>query len=126
MKQTLKLGLAGSEIELVSESRINKQGQDKFNYVQGFSADGTMSVDFTGTKKNFSVSWEVMSETDFNDLYNIYLLQISNGSFLSYIYTTENGTEVQTSVLMQPPTKGDLVVRDVYYTNAITINMEQV
>lgn len=124
--QILKLGLAGSEQTLVSESRINDGGQDTFNFVSGTSADGSLKVDIIGTKKNFSITWGVLSETDFNALYAIYLLQITNDSFLSYIYTDEAGATTTKTVFMQPPTQGSLIQRDVYYSNAITITMQEV
>ena len=125
MMQVLKLGLSGAEQTLPTKSRINNQGQDTFNYVEGYSADGSLKVDIVGTKGNYSVSWEVMSESDFNDLYAIYKLQIDNDSFLSYIFTDSAGTETTKTVLMQPPTIGDLIQRDTYYSNAITITMKE-
>jgi hypothetical protein len=124
--QVLKLGLSGSESTLITESRINEQGQDTFKYVSGESADGSLKVNIIGTKGNYSVSWSVMSESDFDDLFDIYLLQISGDTFLSYIFTDQSGSETTKTVLMQPPTKGSLIQRDVYYSNAVTINMQEV
>ncbi|MCP4986042.1 MAG: hypothetical protein GY928_08220 [Colwellia sp.] len=123
--QILKLGLSGSESTLPTESRINEQGQDTFQYVEGQSADGSLKVDIIGTKKNFTVSWGVMSDTDFNALYAIYLLQITNDTFLSYIYTDVSGSTTTKQVFMQPPTQGSLIQRDVYYSNAVTIQMQE-
>ncbi len=123
--QILKLGLSGSESTLPTESRINEQGQDTFQYVEGQSADGSLKVDIIGTKKNFTVSWGVMSETDFNALYAIYQLQITNDTFLSYIYTDASGSTTTKQVFMQPPTQGSLVQRDVYYSNAVTIQLQE-
>ncbi len=123
--QVLKLGLAGSESTLPTESRINEQGQATFKYVEGESADGSLKVDIIGVKDNFTVSWGVMSESDWNDLNAIFLLQITNDSFLSYIYTDASGSETTKEVLMQPPTKGALIQRDVYYNNAVTITMQE-
>lgn len=125
MNQTLKLGLPGAEVTLPVKSRINNQGQDTFQYVSGEAADGSLKVDIVGTKKNFSISWSVMSEADYTIIYDIYLSQISNSSYLSYIYTDSVGMETTKSVFMQPPTQGDLIVRDVYYSNAITISMQE-
>ena len=124
--QILKLGLLGAEVTLPTESRVNDGGQDTFNYISGTSADGSLSVDLIGTKKNFSVSWDITDETDFNTIYNIYLSQISNTSYLNFIYTTENGTEIATTVLMQPPTQGGLVQKDKFYSRSITITMQEV
>ncbi len=124
--QVLKLGLSGSESTLPTESRINNQGQDTFNYVEGKSADGSLKVDIIGTKGNYSVSWDVMSESDWNALYAIYLLQISNSSYLSYIFTDAAGSTTTKTVLMQPPTKGSLIQRDVYYYNSVSIQMQEV
>jgi hypothetical protein len=124
--QVLKLGIAGSESTLPTASRINNQGQDTFQYVEGESADGSLYVDIIGTKGNYSVSWDVMSESDWNDLYDIFLLQISNSSYLSYIFTDAAGTETTKTVLMQPPTKGSLIQRDVYYYNSVSIEMQEV
>jgi hypothetical protein len=123
--QVLKLGLPGAEVTLPTESRINDGGQDTFNYISGTSADGTLKVDLIGSKQNFSVSWGVVSEDNFDIIKGIYLSQITSSSFLNYIYTTENGTEISTQVLMQPPTKGELIQRDQYYSNAITITMQE-
>ncbi len=123
--QVLKLGLAGSESTLPTESRINEQGQATFKYVEGESADGSLKVDIIGVKDNFTVSWGVMSESDWNALNAIFLLQISNSKYLSYIYTDAAGSETTKEVLMQPPTKGSLIQRDVYYNNAVTITMQE-
>lgn len=124
MQQILQLGVEGSETTLPTESRVFGQGDDTFNYVQGFAADGTMSVDFTGTKRNFSITWSQISETDFKILYAIYKLQLE-GQFLNFIYTDADGSETETEVFMQPPTRGSVVVRDVYYYNACTITLAE-
>ena len=123
--QILQLGLLGAESTLITESRINDGGQDTFKYVSGESADGSLKVDIIGSKMNRSITWSVMSEEDFNDLYDIYLLQITNDTFLSYIETDQSGTPTSYTVLMQPPTRGTLIQKDVYYHNAITIQMQE-
>jgi hypothetical protein len=122
--QILKLGLSGAESTLPTESRINDGGQDTFKFVSGESANGSLKVDVIGTKQNFSISWGVMSETDFDALKAIYALQLT-GSFLSYIFTDEAGAETTVEVFMQPPTQGSLIQKDVYYSNAITITMQE-
>ena len=124
--QILKLGLSGSESTLPDESRINNQGQDTFQYVSGEAADGSLKVDIIGTKKNFVVSWEVMSETDWDAIYAIYNLQISGDTFLSYIETDSVGAETTTTVFMQPPTKGDLIQAGTYYVTGVSISMQEV
>jgi hypothetical protein len=122
--QILKLGLAGSEQTLVSESRINDGGQDTLNANSGQSASGDLKIDIISTKKNFSISWGVMSETDYDALYAIYLLQF-NPAKLSYIYTDEAGAETTVSVFMQPPSRGALVQRDEYFNNGVTITLQE-
>ena len=125
--QVLKLGLPGAESTLITESRINEGGQDAFNYLEGLSADGSLKIDVIASKGNYSISWSVMSEDDFNDLNDIYLLQISSSpAFLSYIFTNQSGVETTKTVFMQPPSRGGLVQRDEYFNNAVTITMQEV
>ena len=123
--QVLKLGLLGAESTLPDESRINNQGQDTFQYVSGESADGSLKVDIIGTKRNRTISWEIMSETDWAALYAIYQLQITGDTFLSYIETDSTGAETNFTVLMQPPTKGDLIQAGTFYSNAISISVQE-
>lgn len=122
--QILKLGLPGAEQTLVKESRTNDGGQDAFNYIEGQSANGSLKVDVIATKQNFSISWGVMSETDYNALYAIYLLQF-NPAKLNYIYTNQSGAETTVSVFMQPPSRGSLIQRDVYFENGVTITLQE-
>jgi len=124
MVQVLKLGLAGAEQTLVSESRVNDGGQDTLNANTGQSASGALKVDMISTKQNFSITWGVMSETDFDALYAIYLLQF-NPAKLSYIYTDEAGAETTVSVFMQPPTRGALIQRDEYFNNGVTMTLQE-
>ena len=123
--QILKLGLSGAESTLITESRVNNGGQDTFQYVPGQSADGSLKVDIIGTKMNRSINWSVMSETDFNALYAIYILQITGNTFLSYIETDAAGAETTYKVLMQPPTRGSLIQKDVFYNNAVSIQLQE-
>ena len=123
--QVLKLGLSGAESTLITESRVNSGGQDTFQFVSGESADGSLKVDIIGTKKNFSITWSVMSETDFNDLFDIYLLQITGDTFLSFIETDQVGSETTYTVLMQPPSRGSLIQKDVFYNNDVTIILQE-
>lgn len=125
--QVLKLGLPGAESTLITESRINEGGQDTFNYIEGLSAGGSLKVDVVATKGSYNISWGVMSDDDFNDLYNIYLLQFSTTpAYLSYIFTNQSGVETTKTVFMQPPSRGPLVQKDVFYNNAVTISMQEV
>jgi hypothetical protein len=123
--QVLKLGLAGAEQTLVEESRINNGGQDEFNYISGQSANGSLKVDVIATKRNFNISWGVMSETNYTALKAIYALQLT-GVYLSYIFTDEIGAETTVTVFMQPPSKGELIQRETYYSNAVTIQLQEV
>lgn len=124
--QILKLGLSGSEVTLTAESRINNQGQDTFKFVSGEAADGSLKVDIIGTKKNFAVAWAVMSEANYAILYGIYNLQITGDTFLSYIETDSTGAETTTTVFMQPPTQGDLIQAGTFYSNGVSITMQEV
>jgi hypothetical protein len=122
--QILKLGLPGAEQTLVTESRVNDGGQDTLKSNSGDTASGNLKIDLIATKQNFSISWGVMSETDYNALYAIYLLQF-NPAKLSYISTNQSGGETTTSVFMQPPSRGALIQRDEYFENGVTITMQE-
>ena len=122
--QILKLGLPGAEQTLVSESRTNDGGQDTLKSLNGETASGNLKVDLIATKGNYSISWGVMSESDYNDLYAIYLLQFTPGK-LNYIYTNQSGSETTVQVFMQPPSRGALIQRDIFYENGVTITMQE-
>ncbi len=126
MIQILKLGISGSESTLPTESRINLQGVDTPFLLEARSVNGTLHTDFVNTKGNFAITWSVMSDADFDALYAIYKLQFTNATHLSYIYTDATGTEYTKIVRVDPPTKGSLIVRDVYYNNAINLTMVEV
>ena len=123
--QILKLGLPGSEITLPTESRINDGGQDTLKTNTGDSASGNLHVDIIATKRNFNISWGVMSERDYMITLNvIYMYQLA-GNKLNFIYTNQSGAETHTTVFMQPPSRGALIQRDVYYDNGVTLSLQE-
>ena len=124
--QILKLGLSGSEITLPTESRSFVSSDNVLISTEGRSADGTLHTDFTNTKEGFTIGYAVISEANKTIITDIYKLQITNGSFLSFIYTVQSGATVTKTVKMSPPSFGSIVIRDIYYHNGVTINLEEV
>ena len=126
MSQVLQLGLSGSETTLPTESRSFTSFDNALISTEGRSADGTLHVDFTNNKQGFTVNYAVYTEATKDIIFNIFQLQITNGSFLSFIYTVQSGATVTKTVKMSPPSFGSIVIRDTYYHNGVTINLEEV
>jgi len=124
--QILKLGLPGSETTLPTESRINEQGAPTYFKNTARSANKTLHIDYIAKKLNWSISWSVISETDFNIISAIVDLQYSTPSTLSFIYTTENGTEVSKTVDVEITDKGALMQRDTYYDSGLSLSIVEV
>ena len=124
--QILKLGLPGSETTLPTESRINEQGAPSYFKKSARSANKTLHIDYIAKKLNWSISWEVISEANFNIISAIIDLQYSRPSNLSFIYTTENGTEVAKTVDVEITNKGALMQRDVYYDSGLSLSIVEV
>lgn len=126
MSQILQLGLSGSETTLPTESRSFTAFDNALISTEGRSADGTLHADFTNNKQGFVITYGVETEATKDIIFNIYQLQITNGTFLSFIYTIQSGATVNKTVKMSAPSFGAVVVKDVFYHNGVTINLEEV
>jgi hypothetical protein len=126
MAQVLKLGLTGSETTLPSQSRRFNTSGNSLISTEGRAADGTLHVDFVNSKRSFSISYAVVSETNKDLITSIYQLQISNGSFLSFIYTDESGSDVTVTVKMSAPVFGAINPKNTFYYNGTSIELEEV
>lgn len=123
--QVLKLGLAGSEQTLPTKSRINNQGTPLQLYQQAESINGTVHTDFIGIKQPFSITWETISNTDVEAVEAIILLQYTNGTHLSFIYTDAEGTETTKTVFAEITSKGTLLQRDEYFTSGFSLGLKE-
>ena len=124
--QTIQLGLSGSETTLPTESRSFTSFDNALISTEGRSADGTLHTDFTNNKEGYTIAYAVVTEANKTVITDIYKLQISNGSFLSFKYTTQSGATVTKTVKMSAPSFGSTVIRDIYYHNGVTISLEEV
>ncbi len=126
MSQVIQLGLAGSEVTLPTESRSFDAFDNALISTEGRSADGTLHTDFIANKEGFVLNYAVYTEATKDIILNIYKLQISNATFLSFKYTIQSGATVTRTVKMAPPSFGAVLVKDVWYHNGVSINLEQV
>lgn len=126
MAQILQLGLTGAEVTLTEESRSFTDSGNSLNNIEGRSADGTLHADFITNKKSFTINYNVISEANKDIITNIYLSQISNGSFLTFIYTDESNAEISTAVKMSAPVFGAIIPKDIFYYSGTTIELEEV
>jgi len=124
--QVLKLGLLGSETTLPTESRVNNQGSPTYNKVSARSANQTLHTDFLPKKLNWSISWDIISQTDYNTISTIIDLQESTPDYLSFIYTNQEGVETTKTVEAEITSLGALVQRDVYFYSGLTITLVEV
>lgn len=125
MSQVVKLGLTGSETTLPTESRINEGFSIEEKSSIGESANGTIRKDIVSSKKIFTFSYTVLSEALQEIIESIYELQLSNATTLNLIYSKQNGSEVNFTVYMDPPSFGPVVIRDVYYNNGTQIVLRE-
>ena len=124
--QILKLGIAGSETTLITESRTNQQGAPTSITKDARSANGTLHTGFVRLYDNWSINWDVMTEANYNTLLAIILLQYSTPTFLSYIYTDGAGTPITKTVRATMTNKGSLVQKDIFYYAGVSIQLEEV
>ncbi len=124
--QTLKLGLAGSEVTLPTESRINKQGAPIMKTVDAESVNGSIHTDFVSFREGFDISWDTISQSDFNTIYSLVKLQLSSATFLSFIYDDEDGVFSTITVKATITSKGTLIQRDKFFYSGFGISLEQV
>lgn len=126
MAQTLQLGISGAEVTLPGASRSFTVSGNELISSEGRAADGTLHVDFVSNKLNFTITYGVISEANKDIITGIYTSQISNGSFLNFIYTNESGATVSQTVKMEAPTFGSIVPNKLYYYNGCTIQLQGV
>ena len=126
MSQVIQLGLTGAETTLATESRSFDAFDNALISTEGRSADGTLHTDFIANKEGFVITYAVVTEANKDVITNIYKLQITNAVFLSFKYTIQSGATVTRTVKMSPPSFGPVLVKDVWYHNGVTINLEQV
>ena len=125
MKQVIKLGLIGAETTLPEESRIFVESGNILKVLEGESASGEEVTDFIGNKKTFSLVYTIVTEILKKLIEELYLLQISEPSFLNFIYTNHLGSEIETVVKMEAPVFGSVMAKDIYYHNGVNITLEE-
>lgn len=123
--QILKLGLAGAEQTLPTESRINNQGTPKQIYQQSESINGNLNTYFVGIKESWSISWDVLSKADEAFITDIVNLQYTNGTHLSFIYTDASGTEFTKTVFAEITGIGSLIQKDIYYSGGYGLELRE-
>jgi len=124
--QILKLGIAGSESTLITESRSNQQGAPTALTNDVRSVSGKLHTGFIRLINNWSIDWAVMTQTNYEALLAIILLQYSTPTFLSYIETDVNGTETTYTVKATMTNKGTLIQKDIFYYAGVSIQLEEV
>ncbi|MCK4816791.1 hypothetical protein KA005_13560, partial [bacterium] len=117
MSQVLQLGLSGAETTLPTDSRSFVNFDNALISTDGRSADGTMHTDFINSKEAFTIVYAVVSEANKDIITDIFKLQITNATFLSFKYTIQSGATVTRTVKMSAPSFGAVLVKDVYYHN---------
>ena len=124
--QTIQLGLSGKEVTLPTESRTFDNFDNMEISSNGRSANGRLATNFITSKELFTISYGVITEANKTILTDIFKLQITNGSFLSFKYTVQDGSTVSKTVKMNAPSFGAVVVKDIYYYNGVKIHLEEV
>lgn len=125
-EQILKLGLLGAETTLSTISRVFAASGNEETAISGRSADASLHVDFVARKQTFTVTYTTVTEALKDVLTAIYDLQVTNGSFLNFIYTDEADAEIATLVKLSPPNFGALTPKDVFNYGGPTLFMEEV
>ena len=124
MEQSIKIGEAGSEVELPSPSRVNNQGNPDFLSTDSRSINGTLNTAYIAKKKNWGIGWDVISEANQKIVDDIIDLQFTKGH-LNMIITTQTGSENYT-VKVSPVSLGALIPRDIFYSSAYAISIVEV
>lgn len=124
--QVIQLGISGSEVTLPTESRSFSGEGNNLISTTGRAADGTLHTDFIENKKDYTISYGVVTEATKDIIDGIYNSQITNGSFLSFKYTNQADAVVSKTVSMSAPSYGGIVIQNVYYYNGVTISLEEV
>ena len=125
-EQILQLGLLGAETTLETKSRSFASTENDGYSIEGRSADKTLHVDFIARKQRFAINYGTLPESLKDILTAIYDLQITNASFLNFIYTNQAGAEVATIVKMNPPSYGAINPKNIFYYGGSTILLEEV
>ena len=126
MSQILQLGLTGAETTLDETGRVFSVFGNEGISLTGRSADATKHTDFVARKRSYSVTYTEPTEVRKNQITAFYDLQISNGAFLSFIYTDKDDAEIQTDVEMLAPNFGRLIPKDDYYYGSVVIELVEV
>lgn len=126
MSQILQLGLSGAETTLEETGRVFSVFGNEGISITGRSANATKHTDFVGRKRSYSVTYFEPKETLKDQITGFYDLQISNGSFLSFIYTDKDGSEIQTDVEMSAPNFGRLIPKDDFFYGSVSIELVEV
>ena len=126
MSQVLKLGLTGAETTLSEESRVFSAFGNEGISITGRSANATKHTDFVARKRSYTITYTQPKETLKDQIEGFYDLQISSGSFLSFIYTDKDDAEIQTDVEMSAPNFGQLIPKDDYYYGSVSIELVEV
>lgn len=126
MIQTIAIGLVGAEVAIPTVSRSLSTFNFETVSISGRAADGTLHEDFISVKRQWTISYNVLSEADRETIFNIYNLQFTNSSFLSATFTDAVGAEDGFIVRMSAPQSGPLIQRDVYYYSAVSFDLQEV
>lgn len=125
-EQTIKLGILGAETTLTGISRVFASSGNEETSIQGRSANATLHVDFVARKRNYTVSFSTVTESIKDILTAIYDLQVTNGTFLNFIYTNQAGAEVATVVKMNAPSYGGITPKDIFHYAGTSLTLEEV
>jgi len=126
MSQVLQLGLSGAETTLDETGRVFSIFGNEGISITGRSANATKHTDFVARKRSYSVTYTEPIEVLKDQITGFYDLQISNGAFLSFIYTDKDGAEIQTDVEMLVPNFGRLIPKDDYFYGSVSIDLVEV
>lgn len=124
--QIIKLGNQGNEQLLPTKSRINNQGVREQIKSDVRSINGTLNTAYTGVKRNWNISWDVISEADQKYIETIVDLQYTGVDQQLYMtITTQSGVEETVKVSVEELQLGALLQRDVYYNSGYALGIKE-
>lgn len=126
MIQVIQIGIPASEITLPTLARSLSSFDYETVSIAGRAADGTRHEDFIAIKREWSILYSVLSETNFATIFSIWELQFTNTQFLSLLITDQANTQSAFTVRMSAPQAGPLIQRDIYYYNNVSFTLEEV
>lgn len=126
MIQVIQLGLPASEITLPTLARSLSSFDYETVSIAGRAADGTRHEDFIAIKREWSITYSILSEANLATIFSIWELQFTNTQFLSLIITDQAGGESTFTVRMSAPQTGALIQREIYYYNNVSFTLEEV